>query len=71
MTKNISFIVVGINLAGSSKRPMGLCVLRNLTAENRVAFSDDDTLNFVSESQSALVPVDAPTQFAEWVTDDP
>lgn len=53
-------VVVGIDLAGSPKRPTGLCVLRDLTAETRVAFSDDDILNFVKDARPVLVPIDAP-----------
>lgn len=52
--------MVGIDLAGSPKRPTGLCVLRDLTAETRVAFSDDDILNFVQETRPTLIPIDAP-----------
>jgi predicted nuclease with RNAse H fold len=51
---------VGIDLAGSPKRATGVCVLRDLTAETRVAFSDDEILNFVKEARPALVPIDAP-----------
>lgn len=60
MTKNASLVVVGIDLAGSLKRPTGLCVLRDLYAKTCVAFSDDDVLDFVREAQPALVPIDAP-----------
>lgn len=60
MTKSRPLVVAGIDLAGSPKRPTGLCVLRDLSAETRLAFSDDDILNFVREAQPALVPIDAP-----------
>ena len=60
MAKNCPVVIVGIDLAGSPKRPTGMCVLRDLTAETRVAFSDDDILDFVREAQPALVPIDAP-----------
>lgn len=61
MTKHVPpTVVVGIDLAGSPKRPTGLCVLRDLVAETRAAFSDDDILNFVKETRPALVPIDAP-----------
>ena len=53
-------VVVGIDLAGSPKRPTGLCVLRNLNAETYVAFSDDAILSFVQEARPTLVPIDAP-----------
>jgi uncharacterized protein len=60
MAKNPSLVVVGIDLAGSPKRPTGLCALRDLFAETHVAFSDDDILNFVHEALPALIPIDAP-----------
>ncbi len=60
MAKNPPLVVVGIDLAGSPKRPTGFCVLRDLTAETRVAFSDDDILEFVKEARPVLVPIDAP-----------
>ena len=60
MAKNAPSVVVGIDLAGSPKRPTGLCVLRDLNAETHVVFSDDDILNFVRETRPVLVPIDAP-----------
>jgi len=60
MAKNAHQVVVGIDLAGSPKRPTGLCVLRDLNAETRVAFSDAEILDFVREVRPALVPIDAP-----------
>ena len=60
MAKNARVVVVGIDLAGSPKRPTGLCVLRDLTAETRVVFSDDEILNFVNEARPVLIPIDAP-----------
>ena len=60
MARNTPLIVVGIDLAGSPKRPTGLCVLRDLVAETRVGFSDDDILDFVQETRPTLIPIDAP-----------
>lgn len=60
MAKNKPFVVVGIDLAGSPKRPTGLCVLRNLIAETHVVSSDDEILDFVREARPVLIPIDAP-----------
>jgi len=60
MTTNVPLVVVGIDLAGSPKRPTGLCMLRDLNAETRIAFSDDDILNFVKEARPTFIPIDAP-----------
>lgn len=53
-------VVVGIDLAGSPRRPTGLCLLRGLRAETQVAFSDDDILRAVRHARPDLVPIDAP-----------
>lgn len=60
MSKSPPLVVAGIDLAGSPRRPTGLCVLRDLKAETSVAFSDDDILNVIREMRPALVPIDAP-----------
>ncbi|WHZ26453.1 MAG: hypothetical protein OJF51_001248 [Nitrospira sp.] len=61
MAKNARVVVVvGIDLAGSPKRRTGLCVLRDLNAETRVAFGDEDIFNFVKEARPILIPIDAP-----------
>ncbi|MDH4081371.1 MAG: DUF429 domain-containing protein [Nitrospira sp.] len=60
MAESAPIIVVGIDLAGSPKRPTGICVLRDLKAETHIVFSDDDILDFVKEARPALVPIDAP-----------
>jgi uncharacterized protein len=54
------FVVLGIDLAGSPRRPTGLCLLRGLLAHTHVAFSDEDVLNAVQQAQPDLVPIDAP-----------
>lgn len=60
MSMRASLIVVGIDLAGSPKRPTGICVLRDLIAETHVALSDEEILDFVQETRPTLIPIDAP-----------
>lgn len=60
MANNRSLVIVGIDLAGSPKRPTGLCVLHELRAETHVVFSDEEILAFVKAARPALVPIDAP-----------
>ncbi|MGQ0665638.1 MAG: DUF429 domain-containing protein [Nitrospiraceae bacterium] len=60
MAKSAPLVVVGIDLAGSPRRPTGLCSLRGLKTETRVAFSDDEIINVVREARPELVPIDAP-----------
>ena len=54
------FTVLGIDLAGSPRRPTGVCLLRGWSARTHVAFSDEDILNAVRQARPDLVPIDAP-----------
>jgi predicted nuclease with RNAse H fold len=54
------FIVVGVDLAGSPRRPTGICVLRCLKAQTSIAFSDEEILQRVYQSRPSLVAIDAP-----------
>lgn len=60
MSKHNALIVVGIDLAGSPRRPTGVCILRGLTARTCVVFADDEILDLIREARPALVPIDAP-----------
>lgn len=60
MAQSAPIIVIGIDLAGSPKRPTGLCILRDMIVETHVVYSDEDILDFVRETQPSLVPIDAP-----------
>ncbi|MGQ0694951.1 MAG: DUF429 domain-containing protein [Nitrospiraceae bacterium] len=60
MPKGKPLTVVGIDLAGSPRRPTGLCVLHGLKGETLVAFSDDDILRVIRHARPDLVPIDAP-----------
>jgi predicted nuclease with RNAse H fold len=53
-------IVVGLDLAGSPKRPTGFCVLRDSTAETSDLFDDDEILAAVRSAAPVLVAIDAP-----------
>ena len=53
-------VVVGVDLAGSARRPTGICVLHGLKAETHVAFGDDEVVQWISQVRPDLVPIDAP-----------
>jgi len=53
-------VIVGVDLAGSPRRPTGVCVLRGLRAETRVLFSDEEILDSMAKARPDLVPIDAP-----------
>ncbi len=60
MGREKPFVVLGIDLAGSPRRPTGMCLLRGLRAQTHVAFSDEDILDAIQQAQPDLVPIDAP-----------
>jgi len=53
-------VVVGVDLAGSPRRPTGVCVLRGLRAETQVLLSDEEILDLIATARPDLVPIDAP-----------
>ncbi|MGH7164221.1 MAG: DUF429 domain-containing protein, partial [Nitrospiraceae bacterium] len=65
VSKRSPFIVVGIDLAGSPRRPTGVCVLRGLKSHTHIAFSDEEILHAVQQAQPDLVPIDAPLSLPE------
>ncbi len=58
--KRNSIVVVGIDLAGSPRRPTGMCTLRGSRAQTLVVFSDDEILRRVQDARPQIVPIDAP-----------
>ncbi len=57
---NRPLVVVGVDLAGSPRRPTGVCVLRGVTARTRIAFADREILDAIARARPNLVPIDAP-----------
>ncbi len=53
-------IVVGLDLAGSPKRPTGFCLLRALKAETADLLGNDEILHAVLGAEAAVVAIDAP-----------
>jgi len=60
MPNRQSLVVVGVDLAGSPRRPTGVCVLRGLTARTEIARTDEEILRTIEQAQPRLVPIDAP-----------
>jgi predicted nuclease with RNAse H fold len=60
MSHREPLIVVGIDLAGSLRRPTGVCVLHGMKARTHVAFSDEEILHSIDQAKPDLVPIDAP-----------
>jgi predicted nuclease with RNAse H fold len=52
--------VLGVDLAGSPRRPTGICILCGMRASTQIAFTDEEILDVVQQAQPAIVSVDAP-----------
>ncbi|MGB9729692.1 MAG: DUF429 domain-containing protein [Thermoprotei archaeon] len=51
----------GIDLAGSPKRPTGICVLSDdMNAETFIVYSDDDIIKLVQKVKPTIIAIDAP-----------
>ncbi len=55
-----ALLIIGLDLAGSPKRPTGFCVLAGLNAKTKDLFSDEEILAAVVEAHPDLVTIDAP-----------
>ncbi len=53
-------VIVGIDLAGSPRRPTGICVLKGMKARTQVVYRDEEILSTVDQAKPDLVPIDAP-----------
>jgi hypothetical protein len=53
-------VVLGLDLAGSPRRPTGTCILRAFDAETRILFNDAEIEDFVVGAEPDLITVDAP-----------
>lgn len=53
-------LVVGLDLAGSPKRPTGACRLSGSRAETRVLLSDDEIMAYLRDAPACIVAIDAP-----------
>jgi predicted nuclease with RNAse H fold len=60
MTSRRPLVVVGVDLAGSPRRPTGVCVLRGIAARTRIALTDEEILTRVAQARPDLVAIDAP-----------
>lgn len=52
--------ILGIDLAGSPKRPTGVCILTGSAAETVTILSDDELLEIARDCSPVLCPIDAP-----------
>ncbi len=52
--------VVGVDLAGVPHRPTGICLLKNMSAQTMLAYSDESILGIIDREKPNLVTIDAP-----------
>ena len=60
MSHHKPIVIVGIDLAGSPRRPTGICVLKGMKARTQVVYGDEEILSIVDQAKPDLVPIDAP-----------
>lgn len=53
-------LVVGLDLAGSPKRPTGACRLSGNRAETTVLLSDGEIMAYIRDAPAGIVAIDAP-----------
>jgi predicted nuclease with RNAse H fold len=60
MGKKSKQVILRIDLAGSPKRPTGVCILRGVSAETVTVLSDEEMLEIAQDVSPVLCPIDAP-----------
>ena len=65
MLKRKTTVIVGIDLAGSPRRPTGLCILKGMKASTQVAYRDEEILLAIDQAKPDLIPIDAPLSLPE------
>ena len=53
-------MVVGVDLAGSPRRPTGVCILKGTKAQTHIALANHEILKAINLAKPDLVPMDAP-----------
>lgn len=53
-------VVLGLDLAGSPRRPTGVCLLRALEAETSIRFDDAEIEAWAAAARPDLITIDAP-----------
>lgn len=60
MNDSESAVVLGLDLAGTSTRPTGLCVLTDLEAETKLVYGDAEIAEEIRRLRPVVIAVDAP-----------
>jgi len=54
------YVILGVDLAGSPRRPTGICLLKGLQARTFICLSDEEILESVRRENPDLIAIDAP-----------
>ncbi|MGZ7048056.1 MAG: DUF429 domain-containing protein [Methanobacterium sp.] len=60
MLANLNFKIIGIDLAGKSVNPTGICFLDKNELNFSTFFGDDEILDYVFKKNPSLIVIDAP-----------
>jgi predicted nuclease with RNAse H fold len=52
--------IIGLDLAGSEKRPTGFCILKQMKAETELLYSDQEIINRIQQVKPEIIAIDAP-----------
>ncbi|RLE64719.1 MAG: DUF429 domain-containing protein [Thermoprotei archaeon] len=53
-------VSIGIDLAGVSHRPTGICILKGNTVRTTIVFTDEEILNIILYERPNIIAIDAP-----------
>jgi predicted nuclease with RNAse H fold len=52
--------IIGLDLAGVKNRPTGLCILKGMTAETALVYTDLEILQAIEVAKPCVIAIDAP-----------
>lgn len=56
----MNMVSIGIDLAGVSHRPTGICILKGNTVRTTIVFTDEEILNIILYERPNIIAIDAP-----------
>jgi len=58
-------LVIGLDLAGSEKRPTGLCIIEKMNVKTDLVFSDEEIIQKIEKLKPNIIAIDAPLSLPE------
>jgi hypothetical protein len=53
-------LIIGLDLAGSDKRPTGVCILKEMKSETGILYTDQEIIDKIQQVNPEIIAVDAP-----------